>query len=268
MAHNYHFLVFVGTTTTFFITIIMPSVRIIRYLSTEKFYPPPDYDGKKIPPPATGKLSWIASEDDDPASLVKIFENNKHVDEMKNIPFRRRPREIMSFDSHFAELAAFISENGHCNIPPGTSKCNSYRLVSLRNWCYKMRSTKRKMDLNQKTDRSLTEDEIRKLTTIGFKWHSQRKGKDTFASRFRELMQYKAKFGHCRIPTNRHDDEYRSLAMWCRKVRWSRRRTQHLSEEDGKDFKHGIMLSEQKVKLLTDAGFSWEFKNGAQSHFD
>ena len=111
MAHNYHFLVFVGTTTTFFITIIMPSVCIIRYLSTEKFYPPPDYDGKKIPPPAT-------SEDDDPASLVKIFENNKHVDEMKNIPFRRRPREIMSFDSHFAELAAFISKNGHCNIPP------------------------------------------------------------------------------------------------------------------------------------------------------
>jgi len=57
-------------------------------------------------------------------------------------------------------------------------------------------------------------------------FHKRRKVCKTFDERFKELMAFKAKFGHCNVPqTKSSNNKYRSLGQWCGHVRQSYKST-------------------------------------------
>jgi len=82
-----------------------------------------------------------------------------------------------------------------------------------------------------------------------------RKGRKTFDERFKDLMAFKAEFGHCNVPKTRskksRNNKYLSLGQWCGDVRQS-----YITIEQGK-IPNQFKLSKADIKLLENAGFEW-----------
>jgi hypothetical protein len=82
--------------------------------------------------------------------------------------------------------------------------------------------------------------------------HNRRKVHKTFDERFKDLMAFKAEFGHCNVPqTKSNNNKHLSLGQWCCHVRAS-----------FKSIKMGgmsrrIKLSKADMKRLENAGFEW-----------
>jgi len=68
----------------------------------------------------------------------------------------------------------------------------------LGSWVNKQRMEKKKFDEGTKT--SLTKERCELLESIGFQW-AKPKGQESWERRFKELSEYKAKFGNCIVPT-------------------------------------------------------------------
>jgi hypothetical protein len=82
--------------------------------------------------------------------------------------------------------------------------------------------------------------------------HTRRKVCKTFDERFKELMAFKAKFGHSNVPqTQSSNNKYRSLGQWCGHVRQSYKST----KEGGIPRRNKI--SKADMTRLENAGFEW-----------
>ena len=89
---------------------------------------------------------------------------------------------------------------------------------------------------------------------------STRKQKISFNDRFKDLMAFKAKHGHCNVPTQSKNGENDSLGEWCSHVRQSRKKIQNNQKPNNK-------LSDENIKSLTDAGFKWNLKSTFDDRF-
>ena len=89
-------------------------------------------------------------------------------------------KEVQMCELHCRELEAFKSEFGHCNVPTRYSVN-----PSLGHWCRAMRYSYNKMQQGQKPRSNLTQELIKCLEEIGFKW----KVKETIES----------EVGHCNV---------------------------------------------------------------------
>jgi hypothetical protein len=150
-----------------------------------------------------------------------------------------------TFDERFKDLMAFKAKFGHCNVPCTNSSNNKYR--SLGHWCGHVR-TSYKVIKEGGTSCKLSKADMKRLENAGFEWNLR----TTFDERFKDLMAFKAKFGHCNVPTTQSsNNKYRSLGMWCSHVR-----TSYKSIKQG-----GIplryKLSKADMKRLENAGFEW-----------
>ena len=117
----------------------------------------------------------------------------------------------MDFDKNFEQrcraLEAFKRHFGHYNVPPQYSADRS-----LGNWCNAMRYSYRKIQQGKPAKRNLSQDRIKRLEEIGFKW----KGVDfdkKFENRCLDLEAFKRKFGHCNV--SRGYSAGPSLRHWC-----------------------------------------------------
>jgi hypothetical protein len=84
--------------------------------------------------------------------------------------------------------------------------------------------------------------------------HKRRKVCKTFDERFKDLMAFKAKFGHCNVPlTKSNKNTHYSLGIWCSNMR-----------QAFKPIKEGgivrCKLSKTDMKRLENAGFEWRSK--------
>ncbi len=84
--------------------------------------------------------------------------------------------------------------------------------------------------------------------------HKRRKVCKTFDERFKDLMAFKAKFGHCNVPLkNSNKNTHYSLGIWCSNMR-----------QTFKAVKEGgivrCKLSKTDMKRLENAGFEWRLK--------
>ena len=161
----------------------------------------------------------------------------------------KRKNVCTTFDERFKDLMAFKAEFGHCNVPQKRSSNNKYR--SLGSWCGDMRSTYKAIKEGGKLRRNkLSKADMKRLENAGFEWILLK----TFDERFKDLMAFKAEFGHCNVPcTKSSDNRYRSLGQWCSHVR-----------KAYKTIKEGEMprkynLSKSDIKRLENAGFEWNF---------
>jgi hypothetical protein len=80
----------------------------------------------------------------------------------------------------------------------------------------------------------------------------RRKEWKTFDARFKDLMAFKAEFGHCNVPkTKSSNNKYLSLGKWCGNMRWSYKAI----KEGG--IPRNYKLSKADMKRLENAGFEW-----------
>lgn len=137
----------------------------------------------------------------------------------------------LKWDMQFFELQKFKKKYGHCDVPK-SSKNKQYR--SLAEWCHTQRELKKFKPLKYNPDR------LRKLNEIGFAWSIPDKW---FESKFRQLEQFRKKYGHCNVSRNPENKQYYSLAAWCNTQRIMRKLNPNYSED--------------KIKKLNKLGFAW-----------
>jgi hypothetical protein len=84
--------------------------------------------------------------------------------------------------------------------------------------------------------------------------HKRRIVNKTFDERFKELIAFKAEFGHCNVPQTRSsNNKYRSLGIWCGNMRRSYKAIKEGGTPNNK-------LSKADMKRLEKAGFEWRLK--------
>ena len=74
-------------------------------------------------------------------------------------------------------------------------------------------------------------------------------GHKSFDERFKALMDFKEKFGHCDVP-QRKSGGYESLGSWCNTLRASYKKIQKKETPNNK-------LRPENIRQLEDAGFKW-----------
>lgn len=161
----------------------------------------------------------------------------------KESPSRFKPFHEEKWNFHYGELLNFRKENGHCLVPHTfPSKPHLARWVKRQRRQYKLR-------LEGNKNSTMTEERIKILNDIGFVWDSH---EVIWNERFEQLVAYKNKVGHCRVPSYCKDCP--QLASWVK----CQRRQYKLFWEEGK----GSSMNMDRIKLLNSIGFIWEVHPG------
>jgi len=137
------------------------------------------------------------------------------------------------WDEMYEEMQKFKEENGHC-IPPTQPS------TPLRRWVEKQRSEYKKIRAGE--DSHLTLMRIQRLNDIGFSFEAKCKPK-TWEERYDELVEFKAKFGHCKVPRL-----YNGLGKW---VADQRQKYSKLTQDKKTN------MTQEKAQKLTDLGMIW-----------
>jgi hypothetical protein len=125
------------------------------------------------------------------------------------------------WEDGFAALTAYKAREGHCCVPTGHVE----DIFRLGMW------------VNNQRFKNISAEHRKRLDSIGFVWDVlEAKWKEGFAS----LKTFKARKGHCRVPTAHVEGTYR-LGMW-------------VGNQRNKD------TSAERRKRLDAVGFVW---NGA-----
>ncbi|EJK69804.1 hypothetical protein THAOC_08901 [Thalassiosira oceanica] len=147
----------------------------------------------------------------------------KMADKIQVAPEAYRHKHEEKWNARFKELLGYKSGHGDCNVPYNQGKLGNW--VSLQRSAYKAGS--------------LAQDRIDRLSSIGFKWALQDPNVP-WKTRFKELVQYKAKHGDCNIPQSQL-----KLGSWVRNQREVYKKNK---------------LSPDRVDRLNGIGFKWALK--------
>jgi hypothetical protein len=127
------------------------------------------------------------------------------------------------WEEQFEALIAYEAKHGHCNVPTGSQLGN---WVGTQRGAYKGQGSAK-----------LSAERIKRLDEIGFDWDRRAtQWEDGFA----ELVAYKAKHGHCNVPTGAQ------LGNWVHAQRRARK-----GQGTGR-------LSAEQIKRLDDLDFVWD----------
>jgi len=150
-----------------------------------------------------------------------------------------------TFDERFKDLMAFKAKFGHCNVPKTNSSNNKYR--SLGQWCSHVRQSYKSIkEGGTPRNYKLSNADLKRLENAGFEWNLHK----TFDEHFKDLMAFKAKFGHCNVPsTHSNTNKHSSLGKWCSDIRRS-----YKAIKEGGTPRH-YKLSKADMKRLENAGF-------------
>ena len=107
----------------------------------------------------------------------------------KKVPFDERIKDLMSFKAEFR----------HCNVPETNSR--KYKHYSLGLWCDNIKKSFKAIKEGRSPGRKLSKADIQRLENAGFEWNLSKKV--PFHERFKDLMAFKAEFGHCNVPATR-----------------------------------------------------------------
>jgi hypothetical protein len=128
------------------------------------------------------------------------------------------------WDARFQQLVAFKVAHGHCDVPFKWPDDPPFG-----HWVSRQRGDKRKGIIER--------DRAKRLDEICFNWRLD-DGQQEWADVYEHLKNFKARFGHCKVPVNFSDNP--SLGVWARNQRHR--------------LKFG-KLSTEKAQLLVEIGF-------------
>lgn len=150
------------------------------------------------------------------------------IQRLDRLSFNWQIRERGRWEERFEDLRRFHAKYGHCNVPFGYKD-----IPKLGAFVNAMRT--------QKSKGKLAEDRIQKLESIGFKWAvSEIKNAEIWEIRFKELLEYKARFGDCDVPN--HWEENPQLGHWVNHQRGYHRRHE---------------MPQDRQSRLDEVGFNW-----------
>jgi hypothetical protein len=172
-----------------------------------------------------------------------------------------KQRSDFMFNQRFKELEEFKAEFGHCNVPTANSSLSTKKNAPLGNWCGQMRGSYKAFNEGRKYHIALCPAHIQRLENIGFDFsNSVRKRKLTFNQGLKKLEEFKAEFGHCKVPapnsslsTKKND----SFENWYCQIRGS-----YKAFKEGR--KHQIALCPERIQQLENIGF--EFRNSVSKN--
>jgi len=140
------------------------------------------------------------------------------------------------WQQRFNELEGFKAESGHCNVPQKFAPN-----IALGKWVHRQRHEFKKI---RDGDASfLTKHRIDKLIEIGLCPNRQ---EAVWQQRYRELVEFKRKNGHCNVP--RKYPPNKPLGLWVNKQRHELKKTR-----DGE----GSCLSAHRVEALEKVGLHY-----------
>jgi hypothetical protein len=160
--------------------------------------------------------------------------------EPRQLAFARDPapaaREF-TWDERFAQLLAFRRAYGHCQVPLAWKEN-----LKLGMWVRMQRSARR--------DHSLDPELQRRLDEVGFLWNARERRchnpdydgteEDRWERRFGQLLRFRERFGHTRVPARWPDD--RRFASWVARQR---------------KLKKTSRLTRERQARLEAIGFAW-----------
>ena len=91
--------------------------------------------------------------------------SNDQIKSLTEMGFVWDLKNEFSFNNRLEDLKAYKTKHGHCNVSRSEEKYKS-----LGKWCYDVRTSRRKMENNEKPCINLSNDQIEGLTGIGFVW--------------------------------------------------------------------------------------------------
>ena len=115
------------------------------------------------------------------------------IERLEEIGFKWDLANKTAFEQRCRDLEISKREFGHCNVP--------YRYLvnpSLGNWCNAMRYAYKKIRQGQTPKGNLTQDQIKRLEEIAFKWDLA--NTTAFEQHCHDLEISKREFGHCNVP--------------------------------------------------------------------
>jgi len=197
----------------------------------------------------TKNTTLTSNEDANPGSSDGV----SAVTTATRVPKARKGQH--TFGERFKDLMTFKAEFGHCNVPATYSR--NYKHYSLGLWCSNVRMSYKTI---KNGGHRLSKAEIKRLENAGFQWSLYK----TFDERFKDLIAFKAEYGHCNVPQpwSRNNKHY-SLGGWCIHMRKSIK-----AIKEGGTPKY--RLSKAGMKRLENAGFEWNLckKSPFDARFD
>lgn len=147
----------------------------------------------------------------------------------------------------FERLKAYKEETGNCNVPNRYAKD-----PQLGFWVSTQRRQYRVLTSGGSTSSALTVQRAQKLVNLGFEWSAKDPRMVPWETRYGQLQDFAAKYGHAQIPIGW--EENIPLSNWV-----SKQRQEYKLLQKGKPSR----LSRERIGSLDAIGFVWEAKRGA-----
>jgi hypothetical protein len=141
-----------------------------------------------------------------------------------------------AWSRHLADLKAFQAQHGHCHVPLGHAQ---YPKLGL--WTKEQR--RHYTLLKQGKPSHMTHERVKELDDIRFCWDTH---EATWLERFRELVAFKKRHGHCMVPTSYAENL--KLGTWIH-----HQRRQYKKHKEGKS----CHITEERIRALDKLGFVW-----------
>ncbi len=197
---------------------------------------------------ATSSSSTPNSKQEQPTSSTTL--KNKNSTATREQQQRFRPFHEEKWKESLKQLRAFKAKYGHCLVPH-TFPDNQ----NLARWVKRQRRQYKLMLVGDATS-TMTQERVDALNDEGFIWDSH---DVVWRERYNQLIEYKAKYGHTKVPTCCKD--YPSLAGWVKcqrrqyKLMWEKHQGEKQKEHQG-IFSNS--MSPERIQLLESIGFTWE----------
>lgn len=167
-----------------------------------------------------------------------------------------KPHKFFSFTSHnstsmskhehnwnkrYKELETFYNTYGHTHVSTKHDR-------QLSNW---VRNQKQSLKRGEKR---LTHKRMELLNALHFSWNAttDTPSPSKFDQHIQELKEFKQKYGHCNV-SRKHHKKYKELAQFV-----------SMQRHYYKLYKRGqtSRMSEERIKVLTELGFNFNFEQG------
>lgn len=146
-----------------------------------------------------------------------------------------------AWSRHLEDLKEFRAEHGHCHVPlahPQYPKLGLWTKEQRRHYTL----------LKQGKQSHMTLERVRELDKVGFCWDTH---EATWLERYRELVSFKEKNGHCLVPTNFTQNV--KLGTWIH-----HQRRQYKKYKEGK----ACHITDDRIRALDSLGFVWSTRVG------
>ena len=142
------------------------------------------------------------------------------------------------WDDQFSQLVLFESQHKHCDVPRSFPENQK-----LSNWVSYQRKEYRKKKNGEPSQ--ITDDRVRRLEEIGFRWEVQASAWDDM---FSQLVLFESQHKHCDVPRSFPE---KKLANWV-----MNQRRFYKKKKNGEP----SQITDDRVRQLEEIGFRWSIK--------